>query len=176
MDELTTLSEQNRQTALERFQVLQPYLENQVTLRQIAQDTAIPYRTLQHWVAAYQQSGLMGLARKTRSDHGERRGLSTELQHCIEGLALQRPPLSIAVIHRQVSQLARDRQEKIPGYHQVYSIVKQVPEGLSVLENPARGIFHDQPHRGRNWCILLAYGGSGVDCAVPTGLRDTVMV
>ena len=130
--------------ALERFQVLQPYLENQVTLRQIAQNTAIPYRTLQHWMAAYQQSGLTGLARKTRSDHGGRRGLSTELQHCIEGLALQRPPLSIAVIHRQVSQLAKNRQEKIPGYHQVYNIVKQVPDGLSVLARQGSKAYSDQ--------------------------------
>jgi putative transposase len=61
MDELTALSEQNQQTTLKRFQVLQPYLENQVTFRQIAQDTAIPYRTLQHWVAAYTTLTLMSI-------------------------------------------------------------------------------------------------------------------
>lgn len=84
------------------------------------------------------------MTRKTRSDHGERRGLSTELQHCIKGLALQRPPLSIAVIHRQVSQLANDRQEKIPLYHQVYSIIKQVPAGLSTLAIQGNKAYSDQ--------------------------------
>ncbi|MBO0611441.1 helix-turn-helix domain-containing protein [Thiothrix fructosivorans] len=123
MDGLATLSEQDRQIALERFHLLQPYLENQVRLRQIAQDISIPYRTLQHWIANYHQLGLAGLTRKTRSDQGKRRGLSVGLQQFIEGLALQKPPLPITAIHRQVSQLANDRQEKIPHYHQVYSIM-----------------------------------------------------
>lgn len=88
--------------------------------------------------------GFAGLARKTRSDQGKRRGLSVGLQQFIEGLALQKPLLPITAIHRQVSQLANDRQEKIPHYHQVYSIIKQVPDGLSTLATQGSKAYSDK--------------------------------
>ncbi len=48
---LASLPEENRQTALERFRLIQPHLEEGHLLTQVAQQTGIPYRTAQRWVA-----------------------------------------------------------------------------------------------------------------------------
>ena len=59
-------------------------------------------RTWQRWLHAYRHSGLVGLVRKSRRDRGQR-ALSAEVEQLIEGLALRRPPLSCAAVHREVA-------------------------------------------------------------------------
>ncbi len=65
---LTALSEQQRIQALERFSLLQPFLEQKVPLATIAREHGIPPRTIQHWVTQYRRHGLAGLARR-HSEH-----------------------------------------------------------------------------------------------------------
>jgi len=103
MDPLTAFSEEERGQALERFQKLRPHLEEDINLVEVAAQAHIPLRTAQRWVALYRQHGLAGLTRKHRADDGEPRRISRELQELIEGLALQTPRVSAAVIHRRVS-------------------------------------------------------------------------
>jgi len=50
MDELASLSEEQRQQALERFRLLQPHLEQGRPLIQVAREAGIPFRTAQRWV------------------------------------------------------------------------------------------------------------------------------
>jgi putative transposase len=102
MDQLAGLTEEARKLALERFRKIQPHIEEGQPLRSVARASDIPYRTAQRWVADYRRSGLTALARKGRGDHGERRVVSKEIQKVIEGLALQKPPLPIAALCRQV--------------------------------------------------------------------------
>ncbi|WP_177241265.1 hypothetical protein [Nonomuraea wenchangensis] len=64
-----------------------------------------PYRTLQRWLADYRRDGLAGLARRPRRDAGRRR-MPQDLQLLIAGLALQRPPPTIATAHRRVAAVA----------------------------------------------------------------------
>lgn len=56
-------------------------------------------RTATRWAGQYRREGLAGLARKGRSDPGERR-LSDTLHQAIEDLALRKRPLSVPAIHR----------------------------------------------------------------------------
>ncbi len=48
-------------------------------------------------------------------------------------MALQKPPLSVATIHRQVSALAQKRGEAAPSYAVVYRIVRSLPSALTTL-------------------------------------------
>ena len=64
MDEplpLTTLSEVERQRALERFRLLQPFLAGQATLRSVARAHGLALRTAHRWVAQYRQAVLSAL-------------------------------------------------------------------------------------------------------------------
>jgi hypothetical protein len=47
MDELASLDQSARETALERFQIIQPCLEQDKSLSVIAKEAGIPYRTVQ---------------------------------------------------------------------------------------------------------------------------------
>jgi len=133
MDKLAGLPESVRKLALDRFRLLQPHLEQNRPLRPVAINAGIPYRTAQRWVMRYQQFGLAALVRKTRADTGERRAVSVKIREAIEGLALQKPPLPIAALYRQVQRFARDLGERVPCYGVVYSIVRRLPADLLTL-------------------------------------------
>jgi len=105
--ELAALSEAERQLALERFRLLRPHLEEGVPLTTVSQEAGLSYRTAVRWVSLYRCFGLAALACKGRADWGKRRGLSPAMQQVVEGLALQKPPLPIAALYRQVVQIAR---------------------------------------------------------------------
>ena len=67
---LTSYSEELRQNAMDKYQVIAPYLKHEESLSNIAEESGVPKRTLYHWVNQYQQSGLKGLIRRKRSDSG----------------------------------------------------------------------------------------------------------
>jgi hypothetical protein len=89
MQELLALSDEDRQTAMDRFRLLQPHLEQNRSLRLVAAGAGLAFPTAQRWVALYRTSGLASVARKTRLDQGARRVVSEPMKRAIEGLALE---------------------------------------------------------------------------------------
>jgi len=133
MDELAGLSNEDRNRALDRFRLLKPHLEESQSLRAVARAAGIPYRTAHRWLTQYRLFGLAALARKTRDDRGGRRVVSVKVKDAIEGLALQKPPLPIAALYRQVQRLAKDLGEAPPSYSVVYDLVRSLPVDLVTL-------------------------------------------
>ena len=107
MDQLAGLTAEARKLALDRFRLIQPHLEQNQSLQPLADEAGVPYRTAQRWVAQYRLFGLVALARKRREDRGGRRVVSAKLKEIIEGLALQKPPLPLAALFRQVQRLSQ---------------------------------------------------------------------
>jgi putative transposase len=101
-------------------------------LRSVAQ-AGIAYRTAHRWAAQYRLFGLVALARKKREDRGVRRAVSVKLKQAIEGLALQKPPLPVAALYRQVRRLSQDLGEKTPSSGTVFNIVRGLPADLVTL-------------------------------------------
>jgi putative transposase len=130
---LTELPAEARDLALDRFRLLEPHLKGGVSLRLVAVDAGIPFRTAQRWVSHYRAFGLAALARKSRDDRGARRVVSSKLLALIEGLALERPPLPITSIHRQVRAFAGAAGEATPSYWTVYNLVRDMPGSLLIL-------------------------------------------
>jgi putative transposase len=129
---LSALTDQERAQAVARFEIVRPFFHEHVPLTQIARQYRLPLRTLTRWVQRYRAEGLAGLVRKRRRDHGHHRLPPTLLQ-CIEGLALQTPPLSVRAIHRHVSDLASQHALKPPSYGLVYAIVHHLSPALVTL-------------------------------------------
>ena len=102
-------------------------------LARVAREHGIQLRRLQRWMRAYRQEGLAGLAFHIRADQGLRRRLSGELEQLIEGLALRRPPLSRAAVHREAVAIARAHGWSEPSYSSVYSVIRALPAGLVSL-------------------------------------------
>ncbi|MEV5892414.1 ATP-binding protein [Nonomuraea fuscirosea] len=73
-----------------------------------------------------------GLARRPRHDAGRRR-MPQDLQLLIEGLALQRPPPSVATIHRQATAVAAEQGRPTPSYATTYAVVCALHPALTTL-------------------------------------------
>src|SRR5271163_658553 len=127
MPDLAQLSDAAWQHALERYRKLQPHLEQNVPLLQVARAAALPLRTAKRWVQRYRRFGLAGLTRRDRADQGKQRSISPALLELLEGLALQKPRLPIAAIYREVCRIALAQGQPLPGYHSVYRAVKALP-------------------------------------------------
>ena len=128
LSQLTTATDVQREQALERFSLIQPFLEGEIPLTHVAAMHGLPLRTLRQWVQRYRQEGLVGLIRTYRSDRGKQRGMPADFLRQIEGLALHRPARSIAAIHRQVTQVALDHGWQPPSYSRVYAIVRSLDQ------------------------------------------------
>jgi putative transposase len=139
---LSGLSEAERARAFERFELLRPSLEEGVPLARVARDRGLALRTARRWAAQYRREGLAGLARKGRSDRGKRR-LSDTLRQAIEGLALKKPPLSAASIHRQVIAFAEQLGEAPPGYDAVYHLIRDLDPALRTLAQEGTKAYAD---------------------------------
>ena len=139
---LSGLSEVERDQALKRFELLRPFLEDRIPLVQVARDQGLALRTAQRWADSYRRSGLAGLARKVRSDH-KKRNLSDTLRQCIEGLALKKPRLSVAAIHRQAFTVAERLGESPLSYGSVYSLVREMEPALLMLAHEGSKAYAD---------------------------------
>ena len=150
MDDLSAIPPASREVALHRFELLRPHLEDSRPLRSVASEASIPYRTALRWASRYRKDGLAALARRSRTDQGERRLASTTLIKAIEGLALERPRLPISSIHRQASMMAETLKEREPSYAVVRRIVRSLPASLLTLAhrgNKAYSEGFDLVHR-----------------------------
>jgi putative transposase len=143
MDHLAALAEEVRKLALDRFQLIQPHLEQAQSLASVARTAGISYRTAHRWVTQYRRFGLAALARKQREDRGVRRAVSPKLKEIIEGLALQKPPLPIAALYRQVRRFAQELGEKAPSYGTVFNIVRSLGADLVTLAHEGTKAYND---------------------------------
>lgn len=143
MEQLTELPNSMRDQALQRFQLLRAHLEDGLPLRVVAEDAGITFRTAQRWVAQYHKHGLVGLVRRGRQDRGGRRAISPRIRSAIEGLALERPPLPLKSIYRQVGQLATVIEEPKPSYWMVCDVVRGLPAGLVTLAHEGGKVYSD---------------------------------
>jgi putative transposase len=143
MDHLAALPEETRKLVLDRFRLIQPHLEQAQPLSSVAQTAGISYRTAYRWVAQYRRFGLAALARKQREDRGKRRAVSQRLKEIIEGLALQKPPLPIAALYRQVRRFAQELGEKAPSYGTVFNIVRSLGADLVTLAHEGTQAYND---------------------------------
>ena len=157
---LTSLSEAQRTQALERFALLRPALEGQLSQTQLARQQHLALSTLQRWIKQYREKGLAGLANARRSDKGKSRRLPAEAITLIEGLALQTPPHSMAAIHRQVSTVAREQGWKPPSYDRVRQIIKTLDPALVTMAHQGAAAYREQfdllyrresPHSNAMW-------------------------
>jgi putative transposase len=137
------LADADRARALERFHLLQPALEAGVPLTHLAATEGIALRTLERWCSRYRRDGLAGLVHQPRSDRG-RRHLPTEFVQLIEGLALSRPRLSIAAIHRQIGTIATREGWSIPSYSTVYDIVCALDPALVAFSHEGAKVYRER--------------------------------
>jgi putative transposase len=140
---LTALSDSLRAEAMRRFELLRPYLYEEMSLIQAAKAADAPVRTFQRWVERYNNHGLVGLSRQARCDFGKRR-LPLQIVEAIESFALQKPQISTAAIYRKLKSLTSHREWHLPSYATVNSIIKQLDPALVTLAHEGLASYRDK--------------------------------
>ncbi|ASV84959.1 homeo-like domain protein [Ochrobactrum quorumnocens] len=123
--------------------VLRPYIDGEAPLTKVAAAAGIPLRTARRWIARMREGGPAALRRKQRADAGDRR-LDANLIGLVEGLALTRPRLSIATIHRRICKVAAERGLRPPSYASVHSIVGGIGPATLTLAHEGEAAFRDR--------------------------------
>jgi hypothetical protein len=62
----------------------------------------------------------------------------------IEGLALRKPRLSVAALHREVTKIAKEREVAAPSYASVHAIVRGLNPTLTTLAHEGAAAFRDR--------------------------------
>ena len=130
--------------ALQKYKIIQVYLEGQISLSTISLNHEIPIRTLRRWVQKYREQELNGLKRKERKDKNCRRKIDSELIAVVEALFLQKPKLSISNIHRKVKQIAQQKNKSIPSYGVVYDITCKMNPALLTLAHEGSTAYREK--------------------------------
>ncbi len=141
---LINLRECQREEAFKKFQVIQPFLEGQITLKELSKQKEISMATLKRWIRRYQQKGLVALSRKERADKMAHKKFKRELVMFVEGLVLKTPALSVASIYRNVQELSKNKGWEAPSYISVYRIIKNIAPGLFTLGREGSKAYSDQ--------------------------------
>ena len=142
--QLTEFTDAQRAEALRHFQVIRPFLEDGVPLTRIAAEHQLQLRTLRRWVQRYRAGGLAGLVRPMRKDKGQKRAVTAQMQHLIEGLALQKPRRTVATIHREVTRIAKEQGWKVPSYSTVERIVQELDPALMTLAHQGSKVYREE--------------------------------
>lgn len=137
------LTAEQRSEAMSKFTLLQPHLEGDTSLAQIASDGKIPIRTVQRWLARYRVFGLAGLARARRGDTG-RRKIPAELVELVEGMALRKPRPSVATIFRRVTVVSKRKNWHPPSYASVYAIVSSLDPAMMTLAHEGQAAYRNR--------------------------------
>lgn len=134
--------------AVERYRALEPYLNEGVTLAELARAGAASERTLQRWLRSYRAAGLAGLGRSPRSDRGKAR-IPEHLVALIREMASKRPRPPISAIHRKMAALVVAEGRQAPSYSSVARIAGSVSESrIAAVSDPvAYRDHHELVHR-----------------------------
>jgi putative transposase len=142
--ELSASMETQRTQALTHFRLIRRFLEDGVPLTHIAAFHQLSVRTLRRWVQRYRTHGLAGLTRAARKDQGQRRSLTPQLPHVIEGLALQTPRRTVAHIHRETSRICREHNWTPPSYSTIKRVVRQIDPALTTLAHEGSKAYSEK--------------------------------
>jgi hypothetical protein len=117
---LVELTNEERELAMTRYQVIAPLLEYSDPPKEAWEQAVMKgncsKRTVRRWFKRYQQHGLAGLARKRCPDKGTRRAVSLEMQRLIEALYLEHGHRTFRNLHRIIKAYAEREGLPIPTY------------------------------------------------------------
>jgi len=122
---------------------LRAHLHGGASLAKVAADAGVSLRTVQRWLARYTANGPMGLARPLRPEAGTRT-FPDGLVQLIQGMALTKPPASIATIHRRVVHVASEYGWHTPSYGSVRDIVRRIDPAMLTLAREGAAAFRDK--------------------------------
>lgn len=139
--QLTEYTDEQLNQALKSFESIKPFVEEGIPLAQLSAESKVPLRTLRRRVQHYREQGLSGLIRYKRS---AKSSSDEELSRLVEGLLLCLPDRSISSIWREVLDICKDENWKMPSYSTVYRIVQNIDPGLVTMAHEGQKAYREK--------------------------------
>lgn len=140
---LVTFSEDERRRAIESFQSIKAFLEEDVALPELSIRLNIPLRTLRRRVKNYRDNGLVGLIRQKRSKQ-LRKVVCPELEAFVEGLALRSHGRTASSIWRDAVALCNEQGWVSPSYTTVYRIIRNLDPRLVTFAREGTKVYKEK--------------------------------
>lgn len=160
----------------ERFEIIKPFLDGEITLKEIAQNSNVSYPTLKRWVKSYKKDGIDGLSVKKRSDKNSFRKADKSIISKIESIYKKNREKTLLSLYDE----AKSSLETKLSFNTFYRIVNNLD---SYLKNKSKLLinknidhgevyivkvflsYHFVIHEGRKKLpiILLGFNGSTLD-------------
>ncbi|PTG00421.1 helix-turn-helix domain-containing protein [Staphylococcus chromogenes] len=100
---LADFTEEERQKAMERYYILEPYFKKLKSVRAVSKSAKVPNCTLYNWISRYKNDDLAGLIDKTRKDR-HRIKIDEGTINFVQNEYFSNRGISIASIHRKTKQ------------------------------------------------------------------------
>ncbi len=109
-----------------RYQILEPYLKKEKSLKEISKEENISYSTLKRWVSSYKKNGSEGLKKTKRKDKHTYRSVNNETMEYIKELYEKEPNLKVWDYYKHISNFLKKIGAKTISYDTIYRIINQL--------------------------------------------------
>lgn len=138
----------NRSIEKIRYEIIEPFLNSEKTLKELSEESEISYSTLKRWVSAYRKKGIDGLKKTQRKDKDTHRSLNDDTYKFLEDIYKNNPNTRIQDLHNLVNKRKKKQGENLISYDTVYRIitnldpfVKKVAETNYPLARSSNEVF-----------------------------------
>ena len=118
---------------LEKYKIIQPIIDHEVTALEIEKKVGIPARTLLFWVKNTSHAVIKDLKEKIARIKGIYRCISKDLVDIVRAFCITKTSLVNFRYPSQVSIIAKSQSFQIPSYDAIYNIVKDINPRLVTL-------------------------------------------
>ncbi len=149
---LATLSKEEMDVALETIRERLLLLGDLVNYDEVtneqaeeqAKKTGKSARTIRYYLADYRDARLAGLARRPRSDKGNRHSINGDMEELIQAIRLTNPDWSDRAVLEEACKMARVLGEPEPSEFHVRDIVDRIPAPIRALADGREREFRNK--------------------------------
>lgn len=109
-----------------RYEILQPYISKEKTLKNLSEESRISYSTIKRWASSYKKNGLEGLKKSGRSDKSTYRTLNEDTMNYIKELYSENPNLKILDYYNKIVDFLKRTNTKSVSYDTIYRVINQL--------------------------------------------------
>ena len=128
---------------IEKYRLIEPFLNGEATLADIAREVPISYRTLHRWAKECRARSADLVKPKTRSDKSRTRKINTEAINLIEGLIFEIPKKSFGEIYDILSSFLAEKNLPIPSQSTVRRVIKRLPQAALDLQHKGAKFYEN---------------------------------
>lgn len=141
----------------QRYEIIKPFLDGKITLKEIAQNSDVSYPTLKRWVKSYKKKGIEGLDVKKRSDRNSFRKADRSIISKIESLYKKNKEKTLLSLYDEV----KSSLETTLSFNTFYRIVNNLD---SYLKNKSKFLINKNIELGDVYIVKVFLSYHFVNC------------